>query len=159
MCKPLSGNTLKLVKWVHLKLMKRQNKAMTTLLHRLNAEWLERGKKIMSIRVRHRKRKRSAKTKEAQMRSADKGCSGQFYLSNTLLRSAAKKLLYLWLLAFPMAGGWLKKSNTNKQSSSRYGLIHIFLTLPPSGSRQLHMCRMKKAAACFKRFPIMILYT
>lgn len=85
--------------------MKRQNKAMTTLLHRLNAEWLERGKKIMSIRVRHRKRKRSAKTKEAQMRSADKGCSGQFYLSNTLLRSAAKKLLYLWLLAFPMAGG------------------------------------------------------
>lgn len=56
---------------------------MITLLHRLNAEWLERGKKIMSIRVRHRKRKRSAKIKEAQMRSADKGCSGHLFVEHS----------------------------------------------------------------------------
>lgn len=53
----------------------------------------------------------------------------------------------------------MTKEKQRKQSSSRYRLIHMFLTLPPSGSRQLHMCRMKKTAACFKRFPIMILYT
>lgn len=82
------------------------------------------------------------------------------YLSNTLLRSAAKKLLYLWLLAFSH-GRRITKEKQHKQaeSSSRYRLIHIFLTLPPSGSRLLHMCRMKKTAASFKRFPIMTLYT